>query len=171
MPSITMEVMTDDPEVLRWAGAILDPDGLLARAAAHDAHGYDAHEIWLRRVILSQHRQLGLPVPNLAAAPLGGIAAEACVLRSLWIARCPFPGCHGEEGIWSPGDWFYCCSCGNAAAGGRRIGIRFGETPESVRQRLATRPLAHTRNWLPRETLATLEAENLAHGHERLVAS
>lgn len=77
------------------------------------------------------------------------------------------------------GDWKVSCPCGNAPAtdpewcvaycftcGAQYDRVVFPDTPTrlAIERVLGRRPGEANRNWLPTETLAELEQENLAHG-------
>ena len=141
---------------------------------ADDVLGMASHEAWLRqltRQIGGQWRYLTADRQLIAHPPRFGLpvrplpTATAMLLRNCWIAQCPW--CAGQEGIWRPTaaepDWFYCCGCGNRATAGERITLAWQRDALAVERIVHARPLAHTRGWLPGETLADLRAENVAH--------
>lgn len=78
----------------------------------------------------------------------------------------------------SGGRWVVICVCGNAPSAspewrlacccecGRIYeAVSFPENREAIEAVLLLRPVSRTRNWVPSETVADLEHENVAHGH------
>jgi len=91
--------------------------------------------------------------------------AVARVSGSCWIADCP-SGDGGAEFVNFTDLRFFCCTCRNAAWGGKALEVlppdpAFRLQVEKV---LLNRPDPDTRNWSPEESLADLKAENLTHG-------
>jgi hypothetical protein len=64
-----------------------------------------------------------------------------------------------------PGDHrFFCVECLNQHVEGRVIYAGWPRNASEVEKRLVRRPDRSTRNWVPAETLAELDAENVEHG-------
>lgn len=93
-------------------------------------------------------------------------AIPAEIIRSKWTGRCPH--CAGAAFI-DPAHPFFCPTCGLAGNDHQAMNIIWPDPKlkAQIEWVLLQRPNPKTRNWLPRdgETLATLIAENIEHGH------
>lgn len=88
-------------------------------------------------------------------------AVEVYVNHGRWIAECP--DCHGAQ-LASRADLrFMCNNCANAVIGGLWRPVVWPKDPDKIAALLEERPLAHTRNWTPGESLRDLKAENVQH--------
>lgn len=171
-PSVARKAPADAPEIRPNVGIYAGPRVVWADDVLTRSSRAVTHEQWLRAIVMPGLKPHGLPMPRFDAPLAKAPVADAMVIRNCWVARCPFASCGGNayEGIWRPladgtPDFFFCCSCGNTESNGARLAIRFASKPESVESILHERPVAHTRNWLPGETIAQLREENLTHGH------
>lgn len=88
--------------------------------------------------------------------------AVAYANHGRWVADCP-SGCGGAM-LLEPGAPYLCGHCWNAEIGGRWRRVAWPRARRAIETLLLARPLAHTRNWQPGETLADLRAENAARG-------
>jgi hypothetical protein len=87
------------------------------------------------------------------------MTAQAYVNHGRWVVDCPTPYCN-EAHLAGP---VTCSGCG------RSYGPTFPEDRVLIDAALSRRVVVETRNWLPSETVANLEAENAAHQHEGVV--
>ncbi len=79
-----------------------------------------------------------------------------------WIAKCPY--CPGAELVDPADPRFYCLSCYNEQAGGQYIKVKFPAGRGKIEAELLKRPNAENMNWLPSETLKSLQGENKERG-------
>lgn len=86
--------------------------------------------------------------------------ATAQVIRSNWVAVCPF--CAGGILI-QPGEPFFCPDCMMQGNGFLPMGIRWPENRTAIEAVLVQRPNPMNRNWYPWESVDVLTAENLEH--------
>ncbi|QPC82119.1 hypothetical protein G4Y79_20915 [Phototrophicus methaneseepsis] len=95
-----------------------------------------------------------------------GPSAPAEIIRGCWVVRCPY--CPNVVYI-EPGEPFFCPHCACSGNDFQAMPVAWPAAKERVQIEwlLMQRPNPETRNWLPRdgETLATLQLENLDHGH------
>lgn len=93
---------------------------------------------------------------------------EAYVNYGQWVAECP----SGDGGAIqaSRSEPFMCPECWNALWGGQWLEVVYPPNKAAIEAVLLRRPKVRneyrTRNWLPGETVAALNAENAAHGLE-----
>lgn len=92
----------------------------------------------------------------------------------VWVAKCPFPGCHGGEhyGLQETGlgpqvgglgaDRYVCIQ--GTCKGTYPVKWPDAEMRKGILALLALRPDVANRNWLPHETLHDLLIENADHG-------
>lgn len=101
-------------------------------------------------------------------------SAVAYVNFGRWVADCPAVPCAhpltaeravGAEYV-APGLPFMCQWCWNQDIEGRFRHVDFPADRETLEVELLKRIEPDTRNWLPGETLADLQIENIAHGVE-----
>lgn len=85
----------------------------------------------------------------------------AIVAGSNWIAECPDCGAHS---VVTPLEGYCCPNCGNMAVGHQARPVTWPADRAGIEAVLLKRPAPETRNWLPHETIATLEAENAEKG-------
>lgn len=79
-----------------------------------------------------------------------------------WFVRCPW--CPGATILVEEDPRFFCCDCCNAAVGGRYLPVDLPPDIREIERVLMRRPDVMTRNWLPGETVADLDRENIEHG-------
>jgi len=79
-----------------------------------------------------------------------------------WVANCCF--CRGAELVFKDDPYFVCLSCFNSTIGYKKIEVIFPKDIEKIEAALNKRIEAKNQNWLPHETIADLEKENIAHG-------
>lgn len=93
------------------------------------------------------------------AAPLGSklIAVEVYANHGRWIVECPV--CHGAQLAVRDDPRFMCVSCGNVSVGGKWRPVIWPKDHHKIEALLDGRPMAHTRNWNPGETLQSLLRE------------
>ncbi len=77
-----------------------------------------------------------------------------------WVAECPDPDCGGALEVDREDPRFFCPVCTTPDW----FAVVFPRSADALEAELVKRPVPHTRNWLPHETLADLRAENAAHG-------
>ncbi len=102
----------------------------------------------------------------------GDSHAVAYVNLGRWVADCPAAPCRhpmtGERGVGaeyvSPGLPFMCQWCWNADIGDRFREVDFPPDRGTLEAELLRRVEPDNRNWLPGETVADLQIENIAHG-------
>jgi hypothetical protein len=96
---------------------------------------------------------------------------EATINHGRWLAACE--ACGSAETLWIRHPVFMCQHCWNHAHDGRWRPVRFPADRATIERVLLLRPQADNRNWLPGETVESLEAENEGHGvsHQSLPAS
>lgn len=102
-----------------------------------------------------------VPLADALAAPLAPaeLAIHVYANQGRWIAECP--DCRGAQ-IASATDYrFMCTVCANVAVEGLWRPVIWPEEHAEIDAVLADRPQVN-QNWLPGETVADLEAENLA---------
>jgi hypothetical protein len=87
------------------------------------------------------------------------MTAQAYVNHGRWVVDCPTPYCN-EAHLAEP------VTCGGCSQTYRPA---FPAERVLIDAALSRRVVAETRNWLPSETVADLEAENAAHRHEGVV--
>lgn len=87
------------------------------------------------------------------------------VTTNLWAAECP--DCHTAMLVWVERPVLMCSGCLNAVVDHRWRRVTLPKEAErlAIEAVLQARPLPHTRNWRPGETIADLMAENDARGH------
>lgn len=73
-----------------------------------------------------------------------------------WVADCPADGCPEAHEV-TPGDRFVCVNCGMVSK------LKWPLNMEQIDRTLTPRPVPQTRNWVPGETVADLERENVEH--------
>ena len=83
------------------------------------------------------------------------------VNHGAWIVDCPNPDCGGAEYRWEGGDFMFW-SCFNAQVGHSYLRTRFPKERRTIEAILDLRPEPN-RNWMPPETVADLQAENIEH--------
>lgn len=129
-----------------------------------DATGLSLREFYERADIVAALRRWGInhvPLPHLLAPP--ETAALARINHGRLIVDCP--DCGAAWFVWREGPHqVYCASCLNGGVNGLWRPVRLPEQLEQIEALLARRPLPQQRNWHPGETLAQLEAENIAMG-------
>lgn len=127
-----------------------DPGVIIDPLFAHGARTEDEYRAWQER-LLAKQRRLGLSVAS-HAAPDGAIVL---VSGGSWKVVC---GC-GNAPVASPAwDLALCPDCGACY---RRL--TWPDERDAIAQVLLARPLVN-RHWQPHETVADLEADNVAHG-------
>ena len=85
-----------------------------------------------------------------------------------WVADCP-AGCGGALVVSERQPIFICADCGSPENGDNWYAVAFPAQKTSIERVLLKRPArapdrAHTRHWLPGETVDKLKAENRARG-------
>lgn len=99
------------------------------------------------------------------------VTAYARVNHGRWIADCPFDGCRGAEYVDVDEPVFFCCECRNAPVQHHpvRVEIPAAKHRREIETVLLARPVASTRHWWPRESVADLKRENRDHGVTHVV--
>lgn len=100
------------------------------------------------------------------------------VHRGQWVANCPMPGCENAEGVATPGDAFQTgnglgavgAPAASCSACGLRFGVEWPDHPERIMAVLAERFVPGTRHWVPGETIADLEEQNVVIAHVQQAA-
>jgi hypothetical protein len=87
----------------------------------------------------------------------------ARIHRGKWVVICPDCLTEHTELLWTT-KLFVCQRCWNSVANGKWRRIWFPKDWQEIERVLSLRPLAHTRNWRPFETLQDLIDENEANG-------
>jgi len=112
--------------------------------------------------LLANNWPPGVPVFQPGLPQDGDPKAAVLVNHGRWAAFCPH--CTGAS-LADPADHrFFCVDCLNMHVDGRVIYARWPKDWQEIEQRLLLRPDADTRNWMPGERLADLDAENIEHG-------
>lgn len=93
-------------------------------------------------------------------------SVNAVVNAGRWIVRCPSPRCGGSTIVPTACDRYFCTNCLNATHANRWLHVAWPDADElaAIERVLMQRPVPATRNWDPPETVAVLEAQNLAAG-------
>lgn len=86
------------------------------------------------------------------------LQAVAYVNWGRWVADCPRADCANAEQLVRGAPRFACSFCGYTCS------VSWPDEAKRIVEALAARPVPSTRNWLPGETVAMLEAENVEHG-------
>ena len=128
-------------------------------------HDYQHHEdvvSFMRRNFSASH---GGQVPPDIPLDLGTLSTlEAFVNDSRWIVACPTPGCGSAFIVDSRSPLYLCMFCGNSTTNGAWLRVVFPQDKRSIETTLRRRPKLSNRNWLPSESVADLERENMEHG-------
>ena len=118
-------------------------------------HEGESYRQWIERQLRLRWR---------GAAPCWetrGYPADAQVIRSDWVAKCP--DCP-EHIIVQAGEPFYCLHCQNARNDGYARPVRWPADREAGERALLKRFDPNNRNWNPQlESIEDLRAENAAH--------
>lgn len=110
-------------------------------------------------LIGSWHRQ---DAPHRLPCPAAvGAHVPVEVNDSRWLVKCP--ACNGAQVAHKTDRRFFCIDCLNETAGGLWVTVDWPDDPDAIEAALDARPVAHTRGWVPGETVADLLAENAAH--------
>jgi hypothetical protein len=88
-------------------------------------------------------------------------AVEVYANHGRWIAECP--DCCGAQLASRTDLRFMCNNCANAAVGCLWRAVVWPKSAAQIEALLDARPLAHSRNWAPGDTLRKLKADNVAH--------
>lgn len=88
--------------------------------------------------------------PHAVAAPVDGY-----VNGGRWLVRCPCGNTPSASPEWGVACCFEC---------GAVYTVAFPDDRDAIESILVKRPVMRTRNWIPGETVADLDAENVAHG-------
>jgi hypothetical protein len=122
----------------------------------------DTYPAFVEKVYRPMAARVGVELPRLDV--VSGEPLPAIVNSNRWIVECP--DCNGAEMAWKQWPLFVCATCWNGAAEVPYTfrPVRFPEYETAIERVLMARPVPATRNWLPGESVADLEAENAAHG-------
>jgi hypothetical protein len=93
------------------------------------------------------------------AAKLGSklTAIEVYANHGRWVVECPT--CHGAQLAVRTDPRFMCVNCGNASVGGVWRPVIWPKDHPEIEAILDARPMPHTRNWAPGETVKDLRRE------------
>lgn len=97
------------------------------------------------------------PIPD--PDTVSGRRVPAYISWGRWIAECP--DCRSAQPTGYDDHRFLCAECGNMGLGWHEV--RWPTNMEAIEAVLLYRPYPATRNWLPGESLASLQAENAKH--------
>ena len=97
--------------------------------------------------------------PSSAVSANAAISAFLC--RDHLIVGCE--DCGDYQLVWQDMPLFMCSVCWNVNAGGQFVRVTVPDNIHEIYERLRVRKFPEHRNWLPGETLATLDAENDTH--------
>lgn len=128
----------------------------------HFRSDWAIHVAQMRAKVIERY-EIMLPAPDVIA---DGKPLIARVDNNLWIVECP--DCKSADIVWfdeGKPDRAHpqmCINCLNAAVGykWRSITVPRAASRRGIESVLRARPLPHTRNWLPHETLENLIEEN-----------
>ena len=102
---------------------------------------------------------------NVALPPVSAVSEAAAIpaffCRDHLIAGCE--DCGDYQLVWQDSPLFMCSICWNVNAGGQFVRVTVPSNINEIYERLRVRKFPENRNWLPGESLATLDAENDAH--------
>ena len=102
---------------------------------------------------------------NVELPPVSAVSEAAAIPaffhRDHLIVGCE--DCGDYQLVWQDMPLFMCSVCWNANAGGQFIRVTVPDNIHEIYDRLRVRKFPEHRNWLPGETLATLDAENDTH--------
>lgn len=112
-----------------------------------------------------------LSIPSLDVVTDAGAPLVAEINHGRWIARCPCkarptkrrPEAPGGV-VWLEYPYIWCVRCKNRATAGAWRRVILPADRERIEALLLARPDPETRNWLPSESVADLERENIEHG-------
>jgi len=76
-----------------------------------------------------------------------------------WIVQCEV--CNGAQLASRNDHRFFCVDCCNVSHGGGWRPVAWPAEHEAIEATLSARPLPNTRHWLPGESVADLERENV----------
>lgn len=122
---------------------------------------------FVRGVWWARRRTFELPQGMAQDKPVSAII-NAFELRfpgnwhSRWLVQCP--DCGGAEEADPDEPQFFCLSCYNMAAGGRWRPVLYPRARARIEALLLARPDRRMRSWLPSESVADLEAQNITLG-------
>ena len=127
------------------------------------AHAKTAELLKLQREkgIRQAALKLGINLPG--GLGISGGTAVMMISGGAWVVKCPDPNCNGA-GLAREDGLFYCVSCYNVSVGHKYLRSTFPPNRQEIEAELVRRPYMNRRNWLPSESVADLQAENLAHG-------
>jgi hypothetical protein len=106
-------------------------------------------------------RARGMIVPYPLSNEVSGTPVVAVANNGRWIAECE---CRSAQLIDPDDIRFFCVRCFNANNDGKWRPVTWPLDAEDIEKALLVRPDKANQNWLPTETVASLEAENEAHG-------
>lgn len=121
----------------------------------------DEYTRWLRDLAL-RTGQDGQKIMPHQLVDDKAVPAIAYVNHGRWVADCP-TGCGGAMLV-EPDMPFVCGNCFNAELHGKWRAVLWPDDKAGIETELEKRPLPHTANWLPGETVADLRRENREHG-------
>jgi hypothetical protein len=123
------------------------------------AHGARSPEEYLekQRAHLAQLRA-AYPQHGFGEPAVSALTALAWVSGGRWVVTCPCGNCPSADPEWRLAACFEC--------GAVYRGVAFPAARQRIEALLLARPHRQNRHWLPQESVAALERENHAHGHE-----
>lgn len=87
---------------------------------------------------------------------------KARVNHNRWIVDCP--DCAGAEFVWLDKPLMMCAECFNVAVERKWRRVVLPNNVAAIETVLKARPIPHTRNWVPGETVSDLKRENKKRG-------
>ena len=88
-------------------------------------------------------------------------AIPAFIYRDNLIVGCE--DCRDYQLVWRDTPLFMCAQCWNTNAGGQFLRVTIPDEIDEIYELLRVRKFPEHRNWLPGETLASLDIENRQH--------
>lgn len=118
------------------------------------------YQDWVEKKLRPQAARQGVSLGPVSEP--SGSALLAVVDANRWIVHCLT--CNGAEFAWKTTHMFMCVTCWNGTNDFMFRPVDFPKRMKAIERVLMARPNPASRNWLPSETVADLEAENEKHG-------